>query len=242
MLPVPKYIRDAGITDDKIRYTWDDWNIEDAEKPIDEDFHVRLQAVSLRANMAFTIAVGEWIVGRLESLFDDPLPNECLEGAWAQVVHFRYAVPWDPFDQEWTGPALGPIKRAMMWVRSVVQYAEEKGNTARCCSRISKLAEHIMPDPAPYKNWRDRVMDRLEKLYPLDPEDRIGDVIPHEAMDPDFDFDPASTEALIKTFLGALDYDDNSFLCTPDEMSSYGFEGKPYEFKIEDDRSNRTES
>jgi hypothetical protein len=243
-LLVPKYIQAANIQDNIIRYKWDDWNVEQAEEPIQEEFYNRLRRISQRANIAFTIGTAEWIVHRFSTLCDDALPIQYLEAAWAQIVHWRYgAFTWEGYTEkdEWAGPVKRPLWVAMTDVRFAISQAEEDGNPSLGAAWIANLAQYLMTDLTPYEKWRDRIMKRLEALYPRDPEETLGEVVPREALDPDFDFNVEQTETLINQFLSRLDYRSNPFLNSPEKMLEEGFEGTPYAFNIEEDRKARFE-
>jgi len=105
MLLVPRYLREVAIASSEIRYEWDDWNVEQAEEPIDDDLYARLESVTLRATVAFTIATAEWIVHRFDTL--SRINCRCiLESAWAQVVSWHYAaVTWEGYTTKRTGAA-----------------------------------------------------------------------------------------------------------------------------------------
>jgi hypothetical protein len=243
-LPVPPYIRTARIQDNVIRYRWDDWDLQADESQLEEGFCTRLQHLSQRANLAFSIATAEWIVSRYGLLFDDPLPWQYLESAWAQSVDARYGaltIEGDTNSDEWTGPIRRPIWWGLLQVEFTISEAEEDGNPEVGVGRLITLAEHIMTDPAPYRMWRERIIERLGVLYPLDSEEHLGEVVPREALDPNLDFTLEQTEALLNQFLASLDYRTNPFLNLPEKMLEEGFKGIPYVFEIEQDRKARFE-
>ena len=101
------------------------------------------------------------------------------------------------------------------------------------------MAEYLLTDPGPYLRWRDRVLERLEVLYPLNPEDPRGAVVPREALDPDIDFHPEQIEDLINNFLKKLKPKTNPFLNPPQEMLEQGFDGTPYHFDAGEDLRRR---
>lgn len=243
-LSVPNYIQAANIQDNTIRYKWDDWNVEQAEEPIDKDFYGRLKGLSQRANVALTISSAEWIVHRFGTLCDDPLPFQYLEAAWAQIVHWRYTgFTWEDLTEQtdWSGPIKGPLGIAMTRVVYAVQQAEEDEFPSLRAAWITNLAQYLITDSAPYQKWRERIVERLEALYPRDLEETLGEVVPRQALDPDFDFKAEQTESLINQFLRSLDYKSNPFLNFPEKMLEEGFEGTPYVFDIEKDRKARFE-
>jgi hypothetical protein len=224
-----------------IRYRWDDWNVEAVDMPLDEGLYERLSAISQRAVVAFTVGTAEWIVHRFGALSHDRFPHQRVEAAWAQVVHFRYSFEQDVNLQDWNGPVRGPIGIAIRRVVYAIQQAEEGFDPSWRACRAAKLAEHVMPTSTPYHQWRERIMERLEQLYPLKPEDKLGEVVPREALDPDYDFRLEQTEVLINQFLSSLDYRSNPFLNSPATMIKQGFTGTPYVFDIEQDRKARFE-
>lgn len=238
----PQHVRAASIQDPIIRYKWDDWDLRHAELPVDEEFYSRLQGISQRADMAFALGTAEWIVYRFNLMCDDLLPREYLEAAWAQVVHWRYrSLNWDgdTNSKEWSGPVRMAVWRAAALTEFSVTEAEQDGSPARGAVLIASLARHVIGDPAPYEHWRERIMKRLETLYPFHAEDALGEVVPREALDPDFDFKPEQTELLVNRFLADLDYRVNPFLNAPQRMLEQGFRGTPYVFDIDKDRKAR---
>jgi hypothetical protein len=243
-LSVPSYIHEANIQENTIRYKWDDWNVEQAEEPIDKDFFGRLKGISQRANVAFTIGTAEWIIHRFGTLCDDPLPLQYLEAAWAQIVHWRYiAFTWEDHTDKksWSGPIKGPLGIAMTRVMYAIQQAEEDEVPELRAAWITNLVQYVMTDPTPYQNWRERIIERLERLYPRDPDETQGEVVARQALDPHYNFEIEQTESLINQFLASLDYKANPFLNSPEAMLEEGFEGTPYVFDIVEDRKARFE-
>jgi hypothetical protein len=238
------YIDRSDIQDRTLRYRWDDWNFDDAEEPVDPELLQQLQKLSLRANIAFAVATTEWMVFRFERMLDDPLPFDYLEAAWAQIVDPHYALEWwDPLrDEEWVGPVKGPIREAVAWVINIMRDVDEtKEHPAEMGASLSKLTEHVLSDAAPYLAWRERALQRLQRFYPFDPADPLGDVVPREALDPALPFQPEQTESLVNRFLAGLNVEENDFLQPPEDMLEEGFEGTPYVFNIAEDRRKRIE-
>jgi hypothetical protein len=201
-----------------------------------------LNGLSQRAIIAFVNATAEWIVYRLEIFTDTTAPHQYLEAAWAQVADWRYgAFTWEEYalNDAWTGPVRGPIGIAMIRVLHAVDQTKENGYPELAAAWITNLATHVMPDPASYLKWRSEVMKRLETLYPRNLLDTLGDVVPRQAVDPGFAFQPEHTESLFNEFLARLDYRKNPFLNNPNKMLQDGFEGTPYVFDLERDRLRR---
>ncbi|MCK4814909.1 hypothetical protein KA005_03990 [bacterium] len=249
-LSIPNYIQTANIQDNSIRYEWDDWDDLPALETPDEELVAQLEGVSQRAVLAFACGTAEWIVYRFTRLLNDSAPMNYLEAAWAMIVNMRYrgGPGWQYFSLKgWEGPVKGPVKDALEWLEIASQQLASEYHTdpKTDTGLISALACHVMTDPTAYKIWRGQVMERFESIYPRDPEDELGDVVPREAVDPYYDFKIDQTESLINKFLASLDYRSNIFLSAPEEMLKVGdeeddgFIGTPYVFDINTDRKSR---
>ncbi len=243
-LPIPRYVAAANLHDATIRYRWDDWNVEQAEEPIDQDFYKRLEGISQRANAALTIASAEWIVHRFAPFADVSLALQYVEAGWAQIVDFRYGSgPWDAYADEhaWCGPVLRPIWTAMYRIQFALEVAKDDEAPELRAAWITRLAPYLMSDPTPYQLWLDEIMARLESLYRRDQRETLGEVVPREALDPEHAFTIKMTESLINSFLQTLDVRSNPFLAAPESLVPEWRDGKPYVFSIERDRVARFE-
>src|ERR1019366_2092168 len=241
---IPNYIHASHSQNNIVHYKWDDWNIERTEEPFDEVLYERLIRIGMRANVAFTIGTAEWIVYRYGLLIDDPLPANYLEAGWAQMIDWRYGAyyGWQDLtkEDEWRGPVRGPLGVTMSRVMYAIQQAEESGGDPSLrATWISSMAQYVIPFPDEYRSWREPILGRLERIYARDPSDPKGEVVPREAMDPEYEFRIEQTESLVNGFLAALDYSRNPFLHSPERMLTEGFRGTPYIFDLEQDRKMR---
>lgn len=241
MLLKPKYIDDSKICDTSLRYVWDDWDLQSIFVPQSDEFHGRMAGLTHRSNIAFTIACAEWIVFRYEKLSDDIIPFHHLEASWAGQLDWRYMKYWEPVNKEWLGPIRGALSLGIIFVNEVLMEAEQYEDPAMVSAEVSNLAVHIMTDTRNFNEWRSRVIARLETYFPLDEADPLGDVVPREAMDPDFDFRPEMTEKLVQVYLDKLTPGVNPILRTPEQMIESGFKGTPYVFNMEEDRIARND-
>jgi hypothetical protein len=248
---VPPYLEAAHIQDNSIRYEWDDWRTLPALEEIDEKLVSRLKGLSRRAVFAFMTGTVEWIYYRLAKLCDDPHPWDYLEAAWAMIIEVRYCgygsgVWWQMYAREgWDGPIKGPLGEALERLEIAHhQLALEGTDPVRRAGLVSTLAVHVMSGPEKYKRWSEQVLERFQALYPRNPKDLLGDIVPRQAVDPESDFDVRRTEALTNQFLAGLNYRTNIFLSSPEGMLaseelSKPFQGTPYVFDIETDRQAR---
>jgi hypothetical protein len=256
-LAIPKYLRTANIQDNVVRYAWDDWKRLPAKETPDDALAARLKPLSQlsqRAVLAFMCGTAEWIVYRFGSLLDDPVPWQYLEGAWAMTINARYCgygrgKYWGGLSSDhWDGPIRRPVSEALLRVEAAIQQLAWKStDPVRRAGMIAALAVYVTSDRATFEKWCDQILTRLASLYPRNPEDPLGDVVPREAVDPEYDFHVEQTEALINHFLRSLDYSTSIFLSPPEAMVKHydeddeGFDGTPYVFDIEADRRARLE-
>lgn len=239
-LHVPSYIANAKVADNVLRYAWDDWNLKPYYGDLsDEDLYDEFSGLSYRAAVALTIACAEWVVHRYAFVSDDPVPLQYIEAAWAAVVDENYLSPWQPPDEDWMGPIRGPLSVALLIIREAIGTAVHEDEQAIPIIYIGNLAEHVLPDASAFLEWRDNILDRLLLLYPLDDEETLGEVVPREAMDPDYPFAVEQTEGLVEQFLTQIDYRTNPLLASPHAMIEAGSETTPYRFDLADDKRKR---
>lgn len=245
-LSIPKYIEVANIQDDSIRYLWDDFG-DQIEGPPDDEFVARIDSLAQKAALAFMCGAAEWLIHRFSHLCDDPMPVYFVEAAWAMVVDIKYAgLAWfDYEDEKWLGPVKRPITQGLKCLESAIHRSAEREDTPELyAAYLSNVVKYVMSDPAPYEKWCDQIIKRLALLYPYNFEDDPGDVVPRQAVDPEYDFSVEQTESLVNKFLRGLDSKRNVFLRSPESMLEGSeehepFEGTPYVFDIEADRRLR---
>jgi hypothetical protein len=254
-LPIPTYLEAASVQDNVLRYEWDDWRTLPSLEATDEELVARLRRVSYRAVLAFACGTAEWIVYRFGSLNEDSAPWNFLEAAWAMIVDVRYcgygdATAWQAYSpKKWNGPVKGPIDEALKTLEIAFQQLASEYHTDPTvfAATISTLACHVMTDSLPYKTWSGQVLAQFESIYPRKPGDELGDVVPRQAVDPEFDFKVEQTETLMNHFLETLDYHSNMFLSSPEGMrekfeGEESFQGTPYVYSMEADRREHTKS
>jgi hypothetical protein len=194
------------------------------------------------------------MVQRLAWLCTDSSAWSYLEAAWATTVDIRYvgygSNGWQAYAYKgWDGPVRRPIRNALNYLEIAFRQLAEgyQNDPPSMTSRIAVLVRYVMPDPLPYNDWSEQVLQRLAALYPRNPTDRLGDVVPRQALDPGVEFKIDDTEALVQMFLRSLDHRSNPFLSPPESMLEHfdgdpDFKGRPYTFDIEADRQSRRES
>lgn len=235
----PPQVMKANIDTQDLRFTWDDWKAEDLYEYDSSEIAEKLMRLTIRAQIAVGIGIYEWIMWRLQGSSETDVPKEVAEAAWCGMVDPKYMKYVELPRREWMGPVYGPLWCAVTWMVPMVFY-EEMGEDelASGLEYLPRLAIHVVPEPKLFEDWLHKVADRLLQHYeaeeedPFDDlfgdEDHAGDVVPREALDPDFDFKPEDAESLMQAYLASVDYDANRFLNTPREMLAGGFDGTPY--------------
>jgi hypothetical protein len=251
-LALDNYLNATGVQDTVLRFEWDDWKSRPALEKPDAQLVTRLKGLSQRAVLAFECGTAEWIVHRFGKLLDERAPADFVAAAWAMTISVRYTgygkgPGWQPFAQKgWDGPVRRPVRDALNGLEIDLQqlFSEYHTDPSVGAALLFNLASYVMTDPAPYADWTDEVLRRFEQLYPRDPSDPLGDVVPKEAVDPRVEFHAEFTETLVNQYLATLDVSRNMFLSTPDGMRAHiegeqDFQGTPYAFDIALDRKVR---
>lgn len=232
----------AQINQPELRYRWDDTRAsEDFLRPAPMELLKGLEPVTLRAKIAVAIGMYEWIVFRFQGLLADPLPLDLAEGAWCANIDRTYMEYVELDRQDWLGPIRGPIWCAATWLLPAIYFSDDQPEEWESGAiYLSRLAQHVLPDPSVFERWLGATVERLASLYSLPPpdrfddlfgeheEDRRGPLIAREAIEPAFPYQPEGARRLIDTFLRSVDYRTNKLLRSPTEMLENGFTGTPY--------------
>jgi len=231
---MPKYIERSGVTGAEAQHKWDDddpgiFFLED------ERLANRIAKASHRGVIALSAGFAEWIAWRSGKHCPEPVLLQEVEAVWAGIIDWRYVHPLGPAKaaperKDWKGAGRGPVRSAFFLLSQIIALVKRGSYPAGASSALSKLALHIMPNPKPYKAWRQFAIERLASQYPFDPKEMQGPPVPREALDPDFDYKPEMARELLAKFLQGLNYMANPFLRSPEEMKSDGFEGIPYKY------------
>lgn len=249
-LSVPKYLEASNCQANSLHHAWDDRKSLPELESLNEELVARLAGVSQRAVLAFASGSAEWLVYRFERLTDTTDAWDFIQTAWAMTVHPRYCVGFEFWSYEtekgWEGPVRRPIRMALEFLDAAFYLLTSEYHTdpTSMTASISALTTYVMTDPAPYQRWVEDVLYRFEGLYPRDPRDPLGDVVPRQAVDPDVHFSADQAEALINQFLATLDHRSNRFLRDPAAIlepfeGEEDFKGTPYVFDIDGDRTSR---
>lgn len=232
ILTIPKYLKQTNIADSPVQHAWND-----ADPQLmylgDARLAHRIGEISCRGVVALSAGFAEWIAWRLSKHCSAPVLFYEIDAVWAGIVDWKYMHPISPslhtpLPKDWQGPERGPVCAAFYLLFGIVNNTKRSVRAFLESSYLSQLALHVMPDPKPFKDWRRFVIRRLREMYPCEEGNELGPAISKEALDPDFDYKPDIATELHSKFLQGLDYKQNPFLRSPEEMIQEGFEGIPY--------------
>lgn len=247
-LEIPKYIIDANIQDPNIRYLWDDYG-DQLEVENDQKLVARLDSITQRAVLALMCGMSEWLIYRYKKLLAEyDIVSSYVESAWVMIIDICYSEnTWEEYENDkWSGPIKMPIAQGLSFLEvAIVNVAYQEDDPADDAASLYMLTRYILGDSSLFDEWFNRVLERLELLYPRDFDEDPGDVIPREALDPSHDVNIENAETMINQFLSKLDSKNNYFLKTSDDilhskdMEDTPFIGIPYVYNLDIDRENR---
>jgi hypothetical protein len=233
-----------GLTDESrrtLRFFWDDTRASsdfrtDASWVLDA-----ADALCTRAQMVLCVGLYEWVRWRFDGLHADPVPAQIAEAAWCATVDPRY-MTWFELDRAaWSGPVGGPLWCAATWLHPALTQGDERPQEiADGLDYLTRLAQHVVPQPERLDAWLKAVLPRLAALFPATaPElfedlferrtgERRGPLIGPQALDPTTPYDAGAGRASVATLLARAHPGDNPFLASPGEMLEAGFDGTPY--------------
>jgi hypothetical protein len=210
-LTVPSYIPLDSIRKAPLNHKWDDWDPYALLGEQDVETLTHLRKSSDRAQIAYAIACAEWVIWRFVDLSPDGRPYALLESAWAGEMSLELVAPPQLLEDEWKGPIRGPIDLALVTIINTFYSTEDRaGDQDAAFSEL--IALHVLADKGYFLEWKIRVLERLENLFPRTIRDPEGVPVPREAMDPNINISGQLRQELVTKFLSELDYDSNPFL------------------------------
>lgn len=205
------YIPVATISKASTNYEWDEWDPYAPLGKHDEDTMDRLNLLSHRAIISYSIGCAEWVVGRFSRLFKNHDPYDFLEACWAFEMDKGYEVPSPLKEEEWQGPVLGAIDLALVTIINTYMSTDE-GDPVVEAALGELIALHVLEDAEPFKVWREQLLKRFFQLYRRSDTDIWGKPVPREALDLNMQIDLKNYEGFVKAFLSSLDTKENQIL------------------------------
>lgn len=198
-------------------FAWDEWRIHEDYAESSTGFEERLELLSDAANLALTIALGEWIVTGLRPYDDaDRTVSQYVQSAWAAFSRRFRPVYFETDDDDWRGPWRGMLNMTLIIVNDAVFCRDEDADVADRANNLLFYCRKLYPNLSAFDTWLQESLVRLEQLYPY----RDGDgpmidlpatpTVPREIFGPGT-FPSADAEGLIDAYLDRI-APFNSFL------------------------------
>jgi hypothetical protein len=204
----------AGITDDKLAYAWDEWNVSEYYAFVEDEFDDRIATISGRGAIALTLAAGEWICQRFALLDNDPAPMQFLEATWAEQMQPGLGAYTETDDDQWRGVIRGPLSLVITIANDALFCMEEDDDPGNRAAWMANLARHVLPSRDAFDKWLAAVLDLLAQHHPKkgskkeslpDDEFELGRPVARELFDTTKPYVRADEPALITRFLQSID-------------------------------------
>lgn len=234
-LKIPGYIKNSGIVGLPANYSWD----KDVVTKIQDYSNNRVQKLvlecSLMANIAIGLGVTEWIAWRLNNISTRSQETlDFIEAYWVWMIDRRYLARDEIKARDlFENPADGALNLANSMLYSVITRSltdnPVRGNRT---ARLTALARHTITNVEAFDNWFTFCLKRLVNLYPQDGGPSVNKAIPHQLLDPDFEYENNKRIKCFKSFLNNISPERNPFLVESEKLVKSGFEGTPYKLEI----------
>lgn len=186
MYQLPKYVVDLSLNKQKVDYFWDDDYIDQKlNYDYASQFIERMENSTLRAKIALSIGVYEWVLGRFNCIHQNSVFYQIAEAAWCSNIDKRYLQYFELDCKKYRGPvnyalwlayaALYPV----LLVSENISDPEDKDNCVDplfmydknewqdCLSTLLALLKHILPAGklTLFEDWFNLVIERLTTIY-----------------------------------------------------------------------------
>lgn len=205
---------DAGITDDKILFEWDEWNVMSYWAFVEDALGAKLDLCSGRAATALALAVGEWICHRFSRLDPDPRPMQFIEAGWAETMQPGLGAYTDPDEDDWHGLIRGPLLLVIKIANDGLFCLPEDPEPRNRPAWMANIARRVLPHREAFEKWLETVLDLLAQYHPKvgsekasfpNDEFDLGRPVARELFDTTKPYQPADEARLIARFLQSVD-------------------------------------
>jgi len=207
-----------------------------------------ISKISYKATTGVAATLTELIQRKILGCFPNIDCNQFalkIEALWAGAIDplylktFKFGYEYDDEDEK-------PTPFSSNWFVLIFftkKYMEGSFYIHHYLMNLSMLARHLMPNKRLFDKWFAETMDKTAETFPCsyDYDDLdMGDtearydcsddapVLREFFFDPEFQYSEEAAKPLLNTFLQSLDYNNNPWICTPEEMLEKGFKGTPY--------------
>jgi len=253
-IQMPRYIKEADIAAAPLDFVWKGplSHIGPVET-VNKMFNLIASKTTcgMLTQAAGIIGWGAW---RLKKYTDVTILLKMIEASFAFQVHPYYVDPdgadtYEPEDEPPAESAAAQLQVLLWEGIDADKYWQDYYQPIDSAFHSAYLVRHIMPKNKKkiYSDWLEGMLARVRKIAPkpdeppVEDEDELsseeraayyarhwGEALPPEVLDLGRDYQQSEREELVDRFLRQLDWTQNPFLRSPDEILRLGFKGKPY--------------
>jgi hypothetical protein len=233
MQSMPKYIKNAGIIAKPIEYKWEPDLDMKLYMRVSRNLMTLMDGLSCEATFTAGIGIGEWLLWRLEGLSTYAQVYLYCDALWARTVNKRYLkvicmdVP-DDDGEPISGPLYALENKLFAVATDAVSNDPER---PKSIAELVMLVRYTLPNPEPFDAWLKTTISRLSKVFPYNKDNPHTAIVPRKFLDPEVPIDLHAVPIYLDEQLQQIEYTNNPFLASPEELKAAGFEGEPYRYK-----------
>ncbi|MCL1918100.1 MAG: hypothetical protein FWG14_07280 [Peptococcaceae bacterium] len=249
-MQMPSVIEKLGVSGFEIDYQVSDIDFIDTFRCCKSNPRLSdaFKKINHKASIGLAAAIAEFVYWRLDGYRNFHDAQNRIESTWvgainlAYIKYVKYEIDeeMEPYEEEIDGVVLLML---LMLSKITNSYVHGACYIHFPLVSLALLARDVLPKHKKQFNaWLTDVTRRAAEAYPCryNYEDLDGTdnnyydssdepVIPREFFfDPSFPCDDASVKKAANQFLAGLDYKNNPYLYSPEEMIAKGFKGTPY--------------
>ena len=208
-----------------------------------------LKRIGYKAAIGIAVMLTELIQMRLKGVYrnidTDQEFGPKIESLWAAAIDPLY-LKTSEFGDEYYDENNEPTPYVSNWYLMefiMYEYTNNSFYIHRYLKNLSMLTRHLMPNQGLFDKWFAETVRKTTEIFPcsydyadLDFDDASARYdcscdapVPCEFFfSPHFEYSEDTAKPVLNAFLQSLDYNNNPWLCTPEEMLEKGFKGEPY--------------
>lgn len=215
MLDTPNFLINLNLSKEPIKFSWNDDNATELYSKDVPVVERALVPVSILGVMAFSTACAEWVAARFVGTPRREILCQIIEAAWAAQFDLNLFQPLtglkERFEKDFSGPAKGAIFHTSSVLRYSIKLIQQDDPRLSDAASVNILAEHVLSDKKPFRDWRARAIKYLSENSPSGKKDKVGKPIPREYFWSFRSLDKDSAKS-IKDFVSAAQTAKNPFV------------------------------
>jgi hypothetical protein len=233
MLSIPKHIEKSAIIGVPISYKWKaSYQVVLIDK-VPRNLVKAIHGLSCTATFSLVLGIGEWLLWRLQGMTDYQQVYHYVEALWAATIDEKYLkerelpTPKDRKEDPAYGALYGLEEELFTVTTNALLNHPERAKTA---AGLVTFVRYTLPNTDAFDAWLQESLKRFADKFPYDIDNPEGVIVPRRFMELDVDLSEDSIPNMLEEQLRSIQYEQNPFLMSPNELKASGFEGEPYRF------------